>query len=126
VANLLSTIALLAVLGGLAWLGWGVEPHWASKDGTRFMCRMQVDGTRETPTSRWTDVKVNVLDGELQVYSRSRRATSPTGTWRVIGATYDTTGKRRIYVLRSPGDVTASLRVPATSRCVAELDRLVP
>jgi hypothetical protein len=125
VTNLLSSVAFLAVIGLLAWLGWGLEPHWASKDGMRFMCRMQVHPPDPRDHARWHDVKVGVQEGELFVYSRSRRAKDARGVWRVIGATDDRERKRRIYELRGTNDEGASLRVPAKSRCVPVLDALV-
>jgi hypothetical protein len=126
VANLLSSVLFLAVIGLLAWLGWGLEPHWASKDGTRFMCRMQLHPQDPRDHARWHDVKVGVQEGELLVHARSRRARDARGVWRVIGAVGDDDGKRRIYELRSSNGEGASLRVPARSRCVPVLNSLVP
>lgn len=124
--NLLSSVSFLAVIGLLAWLGWGMEPHWASKDGLRFMCRMQLHPQDPRDHARWNDVKVGVQDGELFVLTRSRRAKDLRGVWRVIGATDDLARKRRIYELRSSNLDGATLRVPAKSRCVPVLDALVP
>ena len=134
--NLLSTLAFLAVLGALAWLGWGMEPHWASKDGTRFMCRMQLSPATLEDRPRWFDVKVGVSEGELFVFSRNHRARDLRGTWRVTGATNDDAKKRRIYELQMTdranardmraADTTAALRVPKSSRCVPVLDAMIP
>ncbi|MEN9286707.1 MAG: hypothetical protein EB111_04435 [Actinobacteria bacterium] len=125
-SNFLSSVLFLAVIGLLAWLGWGLEPHWSSKDGMRFMCRMQVHPQDPRDHARWHDVKVGVQDGELFVHSRSRRGKDARGVWRVIGAIDDHDRKRRIYELRSSNDDGASLRVPVRSRCVPVLDALVP
>jgi len=126
VTNLLTSVAFLAVVGGLAWLGWGLEPHWSSRDGMRFMCRMQLHPHDSRDRARWTDVKVSVQEGELLVYARSRRSRSHRGVWRVVGASNDPERRRRIYELRSTNDDSASLRVPSNSRCVPVLDALVP
>lgn len=125
-SNLLTSVAFLAVIGFLAWLGWGLEPHWSSKDGTRFMCRMQLHPKDPREQARWTDVKVSVQEAELLVYARSRRSRNHRGVWRVVGTTHDPEHKRRIYELRSSNDDGASLRVPASSRSVPMLDALVP
>jgi hypothetical protein len=125
VGNLLSTAAFLAVLLVLAWLGWGMEPHWASQDGTRFMCRMQLVPLSHDEKPRWHDVKVGVDEGELFVFARNRRARDLRGTWRVIGAANDDAKNRRIYELRGANDDAASLRVPQSSRCVPVLDALL-
>ena len=124
--NLLSSVLFLAVIGLLAWLGWGLEPHWSSKDGTRFMCRMQLHPQDPRDHARWQDVKVGVQEGELLVHARSRRARDARGVWRVIGVVGDKDGKKRVYELRSSNGEGASLRVPARSRCVLVLDALVP
>ncbi|MFM7392696.1 MAG: hypothetical protein ACKOJG_07945 [Actinomycetota bacterium] len=125
-SNLITTVGFFAVLGLLAWLGWGLEPHWASKDGRRIMCRMQLTPNDPRERPRWHDVKIAIDDRELFVYARSRRAADLRGNWRVIGAITDEAKKRRIYELRSANDDGASVRVPVKSRCVPVLDELVP
>ena len=124
--NLLSTVGFFAVVGLLAWLGWGLEPHWAAKDGRRFMCRMQLVPLDAHERTRWHDVKVSVDEGELFVFARSRRAGDLRGTWRVVGAVDDLSKRRRIFELRNRNDDSASLRVPQSSRCVSVLNELVP
>lgn len=124
--NLLSTVGFFAVVGLLAWLGWGLEPHWAAKDGRRFMCRMQLVPLDAHERTRWHDVKVSVDEGELFVFARSRRAGDLRGTWRVVGAVDDLSKRRRIFELRNRNDDAASLRVPKSSRCVSVLNELVP
>lgn len=124
--NVLSTVGFLAVIGLLAWVGWGLEPHWASKDGRKFMCRMQLLPTEATDKPRWHDVKVAVDESELIVLARSRHARDLRGGWRIVGAVNDDQRKRRVYELRGRNDDSARLRVPLHSRCVAVLDPLVP
>lgn len=41
-ANFLSLIAFVVVVGGLCWLAYRFEPHWCSKDGQRFTVRVRV------------------------------------------------------------------------------------
>jgi hypothetical protein len=126
VTNLLSTVGFFAVLALLGWLGWGLEPHWASKDGRKVMCRMQLSPDDPLDRPRWHDVKIAIDDRELYVFARSRRAADLRGNWRVVGAVNDDTKRRRIYELRSQNDDAASVRVPLKSRCVPVLDELVP
>ena len=125
-SNLIVTVAFLAFVGLLAWVGWGLEPHWASKDGLRFMCRMRHASIDPHERTRWHDVKVAVDDDVLYVTARSRRARSLRGVWTVNGASTDARGKRRMYELRDGNSQTAVLRVPCTSRSVPVLDRLTP
>ena len=124
--NLLSTIAFLAIVGFLAWVGWGMEPHWSSKDGSKFMCRMHVHPQDANDRPRWRDAKVSVDGNELLVYARTRRSGNLRGVWKVVGAVNDSEKNRRFYEVRSTSDVGATIRVPQSSRCVPVLDRLVP
>jgi len=126
VANLLSTMAFLAVVGFLAWVGWGMEPHWSSKDGHKFMCRMHLHPEDANDRPRWRDVKVSVVDEELLVYARTRRSGNLRGVWKVVGAVNDGEKNRRLYEVRTASDAGATIRVPQSSRCVPILDRLVP
>lgn len=126
VTNLLSTVGFVAVIGLLAWLGWGLEPHWSSKDGRRFMCRMQRTPADGDDRPRWHDVKVAVDAESLYVLARARRASELRGDWRVIGSSDHPAKKRRIYELRNANGDAASLRVPLNSRCVPVLDELAP
>ncbi len=125
-SNVLSSLAFLAVIGLLAYVGWGLEPHWASKDGAKFMCRMQEYPDDPGQRLRWHDVKVKVDDGELLVSARARKSSALRGVWRVVGAVSVDEKNRRLYEVRSTNDVSATLRVPQSSRCVPLLDRLVP
>ena len=124
-SDVLSTAAFLAGVGLLAWVGWGLEPHWASKDGRTFMCRMQHISTDTNEQTRWHDVKVVVDDDVIHVAARSRRARSLRGVWTIVGASTDARGKRRIYELRDGNSQTAVLRLPCTSRSVPVLDRMI-
>ena len=125
-SNLLSTIAFLAVVGFLAWVGWGMEPHWSSRDGRKFMCRMHLHPGDDNDRPRWHDVKVSIDDTELLVYARSRRGRNLRGVWKVVGVANDSAKNRRLYEVRTSADVGATIRVPQSSRCVPLLDRLVP
>ncbi len=127
-SNLVTSIMFLAVVGGLAWVGWGLEPHWSSKDGRKFMCRMhepEIDADDST-RARWHDVKVAVNDDELLVYARSRRSASLRGSWKLSGVTDDPKKQRRLYDVRASDGAVAVIRVPMRSRCVPVLDALVP
>ncbi len=124
--NALSTLGFLAVIGFLAWLGWGLEPHWASKDGRKFMCRMQLHTDDRDPRTRWRDVKVGIDGDELLVFARSRRTGDLRGVWRVVGANNDDAKRRRLYEIRTANDSSATLRLPKSSRAVPLLDELVP
>ena len=124
--NLLSTLAFLAIVGFLAWVGWGMEPHWSSRDGSKFMCRMYLHPDDADARPRWRDVKVGVDGEELLVFARARRGGDLRGVWRVVGATNDGEKNRRLYEVRSSNDVGATIRVPMSSRCIPILDRLVP
>jgi len=120
VSNLLSTVGFFGVVGLLAWLGWGLEPHWAAKDGRRFMCRMQLAPLDVHERTRWHDVKVSVDDGELFVLTRSRRAgdCAARGEWSEPWTTRQSGGESSSFAtatttLRACG----YRRTAAASRC---------
>jgi hypothetical protein len=119
-------MAFLAVVGFLAWVGWGMEPHWSSKDGHKFTCIMHLHPEDANDRPRWRDVKVSVDGNELVVYSRTRRSGNLRGVWKVVGAVNDGEKNRRLYEVRTASDAGATIRVPQSSRCVPVLDRLVP
>lgn len=153
-ANLLSLIGFVAVVGVLTWLSHRYEPHWCSKDGTRFTARVRVlqtddrlrqDARREMerPTSAFGSM-----------FGSAARANNPgvlSYRWREAKAFVD---DDRLQLIARQGPVRRplpparvlargdepvhgrwvylldtepmrELRVPVKSRAVASLDRLL-
>jgi hypothetical protein len=122
--------ALLVVAAGVGawWLARRIEPHWAAKDGTRFICRGQLVDPRGTDAGRDHEYRVIVRDdGTLLAGRRSLIRIDPQ-PWRVIGRAPQAPRRRVVFVLRGghPDGLMLALRLPASSSAVKVLDALVP
>lgn len=118
-------IALALGVAGLAWLLFGTDPHWASKDGRRFICRVQGLDDRLANDGLPAEVRVTVVDDIVEVRPRGLRAIRYKGHYRVTAKAPSTSRKRSVYLLRADGEGRQiALRVPTTSRCAPVLDAL--
>ena len=50
----------VAVMAGLAWVGFRIEPHWVAKDHSRFLCNAQLMTERGDPVGRFKETKILV------------------------------------------------------------------
>lgn len=148
--NALSTVAFVAVLALLIWLGWRYEPHWCAKDGRRFTARtrplvtdadLRADANRTINDARgsmlglfggyrqsgslarqWRDARVFVDDDTVQIITRVGALRRPLPPARVV-AKGESTSRRVVYLV--DGDPMRELRIPVDSRAVPVLDELV-
>jgi hypothetical protein len=127
----LSWLLLFAFLGGcvfLIWLSRRIEPHWVSKDGQQFTCRVAELATDRGEVGAWCEARVAANgDDALTVAVKPklfRRAgsRSPIRIMRVQGRTDSDRPGLVVYLLT--GDEEMALRVPRKSRAVGLLDRL--
>lgn len=121
--NFLSSVALLAVLGGLTWLAFSRDPHWSSRDGRSFIARahgLDVANGHKGHKERWREVRGTVGDdGTVTLVPRGFGARHLDGTWRLENRAPDAGRGRAVFVLR--GDGRIALRMPAGSRVAAVL-----
>jgi hypothetical protein len=124
--NVFWIVLAVVVCGALVYLGYAIEPHYASKDGHRFLCIGQmVSGDHQGGRKR--EVRISVLpDGVLQMdVKRGLRRT--TMQWSIEAKIADPPPRRAVYLLRRQGDdgttERMAIRLPATSRAVATLDQ---
>ena len=120
---------VVLVLGGMWWLGYRMEPHWVSKDGTRFLCNAQ-ELEKGLPVGRLRETRVTVMPDGFLVVSRKRMVRRSFSKWQLVGKSPDPPKRREIYLaeLREDGQAVPSLlsmRVPDKSRCVAVLDEVL-
>lgn len=119
----------LAVMGGLWYVAYRIEPHYASKDGTRFMCGAQEMEPGSTP-GRTRETRVSVSpDGVLYV-SQKKMGRRETTTWTVTGTAPEPPKAVKVYVARRVDDgrpqaTQLFLRIPHDSRTVPVLDALL-
>jgi hypothetical protein len=121
-------IPVLACAGMLV-LAHRIEPHWVAKDGARFLTTTQViDGRGETVGRRREMRFVIQPDGTL-VASRRGLVKTSSQTFTVGAKSPNPPRGRALYLLDSlPPDADGrrvAIRVPATSRVVPALDRMV-
>lgn len=124
VVRVIEVLGTVVVCAGLLWLARRIEPHWASKDGHRFVGRVQVLGTHDLPEGPWREIRASVDDGtRLVVTARGLGGRGLGGNYRVASASPSPPRGKAVFVL--VGEKRLVLRVPATSRARPVLDSLV-
>jgi hypothetical protein len=115
----------VAVMAGLAWLGFRIEPHWVAKDGSRFLCNAQLLSGKGDPMGRFRETKMLVEpNGELLVDQR-RLFRRHMSAWQVAAESENPPRKRAVFLLtghdRSGAAAMLALRLPASSPMVPRL-----
>lgn len=100
-----------------------MEPHWASRDGQRFISRVQALGQHDVPEGPWREMRLLVDGNSLIAGSRGFRAARLRGHYVVIAKSPDPPRKKAIYVLSGPQKVL--IRLPDNSRAVPHLDAML-
>jgi hypothetical protein len=124
---------LLALFLGVCvlmlWLSRRIEPHWVSKDGQQFTCRVAELHTERGEVGRWNEARVAVnADEALTVAAKPKLIRmpgrhTPLRIVRVKGRAESDRNGLLVYLLTGP-DGQMALRVPRKSRAVATLDGL--
>lgn len=111
----MSSGTVLVVLGVVfvvaAIVAFGVEPHWSSRDGRRFIARAARFDRHGKPT--WVEVRGEVDQGSIRIIARRRRHDHLDGTYH-LARTGE--GSRRTTVAFLRGDQDVLLRLPRHSR----------
>ncbi len=119
----------IGVCAGLVYIGYRIEPHHVSKDGSRFLGSGQWISSQGEPAGRQREVWIVVLPGgQLQVDVK-RRMHHDVTHWTIEGKAPDPPPKRAVYVLRTINHLGAiqrmTVKVPAKSRAVGILDEAI-
>jgi hypothetical protein len=111
-------VAVLLVIIGLvsAILAFGIEPHWSSRDGRRFIARAAVREDRNL--SSWFEVRGSLTEGGVDISARRGRHRDADGFYRVSGVA---DGPRRTVVIHLMGSRELLLRFPRRSRTLRML-----
>jgi len=121
-----STLALIgafAACGLMLWAATRIEPHWASKDGGRFTCRVQRLGQYDAPTGAWREMRAMIEGDSLKLSARGLRGRELRGVYQVVAKSDSPPKNREIYICSGPGRVL--IRLPASSRSIPLLDELL-
>lgn len=128
-SDLFTLAAVIAGGGLILWLAFRMEPHWVSRDGSRFICRGQLIDDHGHEMGRWNEYRFRVTpEGEVFATRRSFVGRSGNGLWRVAARSPDPPRRRAVFLLHPVLDAGSmmAVRMPATSRAVETLDRFVP
>ena len=126
-----SWLLLIAFLGGcvlLLWLSRRIEPHWVSKDGQQFTCRVAELYPERGEVGPWSEARVAINgDNGVTVAVKPKLLRlpghrSPIRLFRVAGRADSDRKGLVVYLLT--GEQQMALRVPKRSRAVATLDEL--
>jgi hypothetical protein len=119
----------VALMVGLAWLGFRIEPHWVSKDGGRMICNGQYMTPQGEALGRWRETKALIeADGSIIIDQRKflRRRSS---VWRMSAESPTPPKRRAVFVLTGHDTegrpALLALKVPAKGRG-AEILRQLP
>jgi len=120
---------LIVVMAGLWWVAYRMEPHFASKDGTRILCTIQ-ELSDDGQTSRPKEARVSVLSGGLLRITRKHMMRRNTIDCTMVGKSENPPKKLQLYVVQERVDgkqlpALIALRIPPNSRSVPVLDQLV-
>jgi hypothetical protein len=123
------TVLIIATLGGIAWFSYMIEPHYASKDGLRFLCNTQ-EFLNHRSTGRKREARVTVMPDRTLYVTQKQGVRRKMNTWSLIGVSPAPPKRMRIYVAQrmADGEVTPTqlmLRLPTKSRCVPILDQIL-
>ena len=119
----------IAVCGALIYVGYRIEPHRVSRDGTRLLCTGQWISATGESEGRRREVWISVLpSGQLEVDVK-KRLHHDVSTWAVEGKAPEPPPRRAAFVLRTQSEGATQrmvLTMPAKSRAVGILDALLP
>ncbi len=130
-SNTAVTVLVIAVLAGLAWVALRMDPHWVSKDGLRFTCKVQQIRQNGRIEGRWREARCSIEGERLRVIIRGLGIRpDPFADYRVVGTSPDPPARAAVYVVRNvaaadPNDGLFSIRLPASSRAIAQLDAIL-
>ena len=128
---MLSWLLLIAFLVGcvlLLWLSRRIEPHWVSKDGQQFTCRVAELSPERGEVGPWSEARVAINgDDGLTVAVKPKLLRLPGHAEdldRVAVAGRADSDRKGLVVYLLKGEQQMALRLPKRSRAVPMLDEL--
>lgn len=127
-SDLLWIVGFVAVLAGLYYVAFRIDPHWVSKDGHRFVCHGQLVDRYGNTLQNWREFRFEVIEHKrIFARRRSRWTRRNEGVWRVSAKSDNPPKNREVYLLASADSDNTdqmAIRLPASSRAVEVLDGL--
>jgi hypothetical protein len=143
--DILGLAAIIAVCVGMLYLASRIEPHWVSKDDSRFLSTAQELDQWGTAFGRRHEVRVNIDPDDNVLHLSRRSMLRPTsGVWTISAKVPTPPRGRVIYLLKRVGEAPPTksrlggrsatvepdtgqmaLRLPAKSRVVPILDAML-
>lgn len=119
----------LVVCAAMIYAAVRIEPHWASKDGTRFLTTAEVIDGRGEATERRREVRGAIRNDGVVMLARRSLLRTTTQEMRVAAKSAHPPRRKAVYLLDtippSSDGAKMALRLPASSRAVAHLDALL-
>ncbi len=126
-ADLAYLFTVIAIGAVVLWATFRVEPHWASRDGRRSICRGQRIDDHGREQGRWREYRAELQENGCLV-ARPRAITSRSGwnEWLPESIAPAAGRSRKVVVVTRSTDRPAELlvlRFPASSRAVEAIAR---
>lgn len=121
---------VLAVCAGMLYLASRIEPHWAAKDGSRFLTVAQELDQWGTPFGRKHEVRVNIDPDTDALVIRRRSLMRPSSDLYTLSAKVTSPPRgRAVFLLKKVNPtgeaVQLALRLPAKSKIVKRFDAIL-
>lgn len=128
--DLLWTGGAIAVCVGMYWFAYRMEPHWVSKDRSRFLTIAQPIDRYGIAQGRKREVRVALMPGGEVLVSRRSIGRSNAERWRIAAKSPQPPKGKQIYLMRpvvqDPEGAMLLLRLPASSKVISALDEHAP
>lgn len=115
-----------AVMVAMWWFAYRMDPHYSSRDGTRFLCNAQelADGQ---VIGRMRETRVTVMPDGVLLVSQKRALRRTSNRWALIGKSPDPPRGKQVYLVQQFEDgkwlhEQLALQLPQRSRSVPVLD----
>lgn len=127
--DILALLAILAICGGMLFLASRIEPHWVSRDGSRFFAVVRELDQWGTQVGRKREVRVYLDDDSDALLIARRSVMRPSSSEWLIKSKAPKPPRGRVeFHLKnvSPAEVTTlALRVPTRSKILPQLEEML-
>jgi len=127
--DILALLAILTICGGMWFLASRIEPHWVSRDRSRFFAVVTELDQWGAPVGRKREVRIYLDDDSDSLLIARRSVMRPnSAAWVIKSKAPKPPRGRVVFLLRSvsPAEVTKlALRVPTRSKILPRLEEML-